>query len=69
IFDDKDDHGAVIARQQQLLGQGLTVRLVRSARNKQRMFDDLLRAGYGRVQRVSDAATAFRDLGTPPAQS
>jgi len=69
IFDDKDDYGAVIARQQQLLGQGLTVRLVRSARNRQRMFDDLLRAGYGRVQKVSDEATAFRDLGTPPAQS
>ena len=65
IFDEKDAHGAVIARQQELLGRGLTVRLVRSARNKQRMFDDLLRAGYGRVQRVSDDSTAFRDLGTP----
>lgn len=69
IYDDNDAREAVMARQQQLLRQGLTVRLVRSARNKQRMFDDLLRAGYGRVQRVSDEATAFRDLGTPSAQS
>jgi histidyl-tRNA synthetase len=69
IYDDNDALAAVMARQQQLLRQGLTVRLVRSTRNKQRMFDDLLRAGYGRVQRVSDEPTAFRDLGTPPAQS
>jgi histidyl-tRNA synthetase len=62
IFDDKDAPEAIIARQQQLLGQGLTVRLVRSARNKQRMFDELLRAGYGRVQHVSDDPAAFREL-------
>ena len=63
IYDDKDAQSAVIARQQELLRQGLTVRIVRSARNKQRMFDDLLHAGYGRVQRVSDTAGTFRDLG------
>ncbi|HUF22876.1 MAG TPA: ATP phosphoribosyltransferase regulatory subunit [Vicinamibacterales bacterium] len=68
IYDDNDAQTAIMARQQQLLRQGLTVRLVRSARNKQRMFDDLLRAGYGRAQRVSDEATAFRDLGAPPAR-
>lgn len=67
IFDEKDTQGAVIARQQELLRRGLTVRLVRSARNRQRMFDDLVRAGYGRIQRVSDDPAAFRDLG--PAQS
>lgn len=66
IYDDGDAPARVIARQQELLARGLTVRLVRSARNRQRMFDDLLRAGYGRTQRVSDAASAFRELGATP---
>lgn len=65
IYEDKDSHARIIARQQELMQRGLTVRIVKSARNKQRMFDDLLRAGYGRVQRVSEDATSFRDLGGP----
>ena len=63
IYEDTDAPATVIARQQALMGQGLSVRLVRSARNKQRMFDDLVRAGYGRVQRMADDASTFRDLG------
>ena len=63
IYEDTDAPASVIARQQALLAQGLSVRLVRSARNKQRMFGELLRAGYGRVQRMADDASAFRDLG------
>ena len=63
IYDENDAQSAVMARQQELLARGLTVRIVRSARNKQRMFDDLLRAGYGRVQRAGDDSNAFRDLG------
>ncbi|MEX2271356.1 MAG: ATP phosphoribosyltransferase regulatory subunit [Vicinamibacterales bacterium] len=63
IYDEKDPPEAVIARQQELLRRGLTVRIVRSTRNKQRMFDDLVRAGYGRVQRMSEESTAFRNLG------
>jgi len=63
IYEDTDPPAGVIARQQALLGQGLSVRLVRSARNRQRMFDELLRAGYGRVQRMADDASTFRNLG------
>lgn len=63
IYEDSDPPARVIARQQELLAQGLSVRLVRAARNRQRMFDELLRAGYGRVQRVSDDASTFRKLG------
>jgi histidyl-tRNA synthetase len=63
IYDDTDVPARVIERQQALLRSGLTVRLVRSTRNKQRMFDDLLRAGFGRVQRMADDASTFRDLG------
>ncbi len=63
IYEDTDAPARVIERQQELLRRGLTVRLVRAARNKQRMFDELLRAGFGRVQRMADDASAFRDLG------
>ncbi|MDQ3168976.1 MAG: ATP phosphoribosyltransferase regulatory subunit, partial [Acidobacteriota bacterium] len=63
VYEDTDAPASVIARQQTLMRQGLSVRLVRSARNKQRMFDELLRAGYGRVQRMADDASTFRDLG------
>ncbi|MDQ3069621.1 MAG: ATP phosphoribosyltransferase regulatory subunit [Acidobacteriota bacterium] len=63
LYEDTDAPARVIERQQTLLARGLTVRLVRSARNKTRMFDELLRAGYGRVQRMADEASAFRDLG------
>lgn len=63
IYEDSDAPARIIARQQELLARGLSVRLVRSARNKQRMFDELLRAGYGRVQRMSDDASTFRYLG------
>ena len=63
IYEDSDDPATVIARQQELLRRGLTVRLVRAARNKQRMFDELLRGGFGRVQRVADDASTFRELG------
>jgi histidyl-tRNA synthetase len=63
IYEETDAPAAVIARQPELLARGLSVRLVKSARNKQRMFDELLRAGYGRVQRMADEASAFRELG------
>lgn len=63
IYDDTDAAADVIRRQQELLARGLSVRLVKSARNKQRMFDELLRAGYGRVQRMTDDASTFRELG------
>ena len=62
IYEDTDAPAGVIARQQELLARGLSVRLVRAARNKQRMFDDLVRAGYGRVQRMADDSSTFREL-------
>lgn len=62
VYEDTDAPAAVIARQQELLARGLSVRLVRSARNKQRMFDELVRAGYRRVQRMTDDSSTFREL-------
>lgn len=62
IYDDTDAPAGVIARQQELLARGLSVRLVRATRNKQRMFDDLVRAGFGRVQRMADDSSTFREL-------
>ena len=62
IYEDTDAPAGVIARQQELLARGLSVRLVRATRNKQRMFDDLVRAGYGRVQRMADDSSTFREL-------
>ena len=62
MFEDSDALPDVLARHRQLLDAGKTVRLVRSPRNKQRLFDDLKRAGYQGVQRLRDNVDFFRDL-------
>lgn len=62
MFDDTDALSSVLARHRQLLDGGKTVRLVRSPRNKQRLMDDLRRAGYQGVQRLKDDVSFFREL-------
>ena len=62
MFDDTDALPDVLARHRQLLETGRTVRLVRSPRNKQRLFDDLKRSGYQGVQRLRDDVSFFREL-------
>ena len=62
MFDADDAVAVVLARHQQLLQTGKTVRLVRAPRNKQRLFDDLRHAGYQGVQRLTDDASYFREL-------
>jgi histidyl-tRNA synthetase len=62
MFEDSDALPDVLARHRQLLASGKTVRLVRSPRNKQRLFDDLKRAGYEGVQRLRDDVSFFREL-------
>jgi hypothetical protein len=62
MFEDTHNLSDVLARHRQLLESGKTVRLVRSPRNKQRLFDDLKRAGYQGVQRMTDEGSFFREL-------
>lgn len=62
VFEEDDPLAAVLSRHRQLLDAGKTVRLVRSPRNKQRLFDDLKRAGYQGVQRLRDDVSFFREL-------
>lgn len=62
MFDESDPLPDVLARHRQLLESGRTVRLVRSPRNKQRLMDDLKRAGYQGVQRLRDDVSFFREL-------
>ena len=62
LFEDADPMPEVLARHRQLLDSGKTVRLVRSPRNKQRLFDDLKRAGYQGVQRLKEDVSFFREL-------
>jgi len=62
MFEDSDPLAGVLARHRQLLESGRTVRLVRSPRNKQRLMDDLKRAGYQGVQRLRDDVSFFREL-------
>jgi histidyl-tRNA synthetase len=62
MFDDDDSLDVVLTRHRQLLDAGKTVRLVRSPRNKQRLFDDLKRAGYQGVQRLRDDVSFYREL-------
>src|SRR5688572_13332046 len=61
MFDERDALADVLARHRQLLESGRIVRLVRSPRNKQRLFDELRQAGYQGVQRLRDDASFFRD--------
>ena len=62
MFEDADAMPDVLARHRQLLDSGKTVRLVRAPRNKQRLFDDLKRAGYQGVQRLKEDVSFFREL-------
>ncbi len=62
MFEDADPLPDVLARHRQLLASGRTVRLVRSPRNKQRLFDDLKKAGYQGVQRLNDDVSYFREV-------
>lgn len=62
MFEDADPLHDVLARHRQLLESGRTVRLVRSPRNKQRLFDDLKKAGYQGVQRLKDDVSYFREV-------
>lgn len=62
MFEDHEPLPEVLARHRQLLATGKTVRLVRSPRNKQRLFDDLKRAGYQGVQRLKDDVSFFREV-------
>lgn len=62
MFEDHEPLPEVLARHRQLLATGRTVRLVRSPRNKQRLFDDLKRAGYQGVQRLKDDVSFFREV-------
>ena len=62
MFEDADPVHEVLARHRQLLESGKTVRLVRSPRNKQRLFDDLKKAGYQGVQRFKDDVSYFREV-------
>jgi histidyl-tRNA synthetase len=62
MFEEADPLNEVLARHKQLLQSGKTVRLVKSPRNKQRLFDDLRKAGYQGVQRLKEDATFFREL-------
>ena len=62
MFEDNEPLPDVLARHRQLLATGKTVRLVRSPRNKQRLFDDLKRAGYQGVQRLKDDVSFFREV-------
>jgi histidyl-tRNA synthetase len=62
MFDERDALPDVLARHRQLLDSGRIVRLVRSPRNKQRLFDELRQAGYQGVQRLGDDAGFFREL-------
>lgn len=63
IYEDGAAELTIFQRQQQLLTNGYSVRLVRASRkNMKRVFDELATGGYQRFQRLTEPVTVTHDV-------